>query len=605
MKELFFCLSVRLFIILSTGPLFCLAKQAFISDEMHQRFEQARQLLDSFKNDRANLILSELIQELSSKNQLNTPFGLHVQVRQAEALEKDNQDEEAIHKLLNIVEIATEEEQWDVLTNAYLSLARLHEKLGRDQTCILYLREAESRIKHHKIDSLYPRFSIRISSYHRIFGNRDSALYYAQEVLRTAPAFEQAEEEAVGHLLAGMLLSRTSIEEAIRHYRAAGQRWKTVEDYSGYGAVMGNLSNLHLRNNQVGLALSYNDSSLKAIQLAQKMGHDNKDFQAITYQKRGRLFQTLGQLDSAIFYLDKGYQLELAAAQGRQQEKIVEIEAQYQDEKKAKTIQEQAQQIVHEQENRNWLIILSASVLLFASILIHYAVRLRSANRKTIDQAFVIAQTNDELSEALQQQIMLQGEIHHRVKNNLQVLIGLLELQSEDLQDQQAIQSLEAMANRIHSIAAIHEILYQKQGTDMVDLLEYTQNLCKHFSLVLEGRKQPVFQLDMGAHRHFNLETLMPLGIILNELLTNSLKYASHLSNQLIIGIELQVLPDGFCLNYRDNGPGFPKGNLHEREGGLGTYLLKSMSRQLNGYMESTNENGAVSKIFFKEKNLT
>ncbi|MEM7369017.1 MAG: sensor histidine kinase [Bacteroidota bacterium] len=571
---------------------------------MHQRFVEAKELLNSFKNDRANLILSELLQELSDKKQLNSPFGLKVQVRQAEALEKDHQDEEAILKLLQIAEVSKQQQQWDVLANASLSLARLQEKMGRDESCLIHLREAESTIKQHHLDSIYPRFSIRISSYHRLFGMRDSALFYAEEVLRTAPDFEQAEEEAVGHLLMGMLVARNSVEKAITHYTAAGQRWKTVEDYSGYGAVMANLSNLQMSIGNADLALSYNDSSLIAIDLAEKAGHDNRAFQSAIYQKRGKIFQVLGQHDSAFFYQEKGYQMELAFAYGQEQEKIVEIEARYKDEQKAQTIREQAQQILYEKENRNWLIILCACILTFAAILIHYAIRLRSANHKTIEQAVVITQTNEELSEALQQQILLQGEVHHRVKNNLQVLIGLLELQSEDLRDPQAIQSLEAMANRIHSIAAIHEILYHQQGTEMVDLLEYTQNLCKHFGLVLEGQRKPVFQLNMEKHRHFNLETLMPLGIILNELLTNSLKYATNLGNQLVIGIELQALPDGFCLNYRDNGPGFPQGNLQEREGGLGSYLLKSMSRQLNGYMESTNENGAVSRIFFKGKNL-
>ena len=136
----------------------------------------------------------------------------------------------------------------------------------------------------------------------------------------------------------------------------------------------------------------------------------------------------------------------------------------------------------------------------------------------------------------------------------------------------------------------------------MVNLLEYTQNLCKHFSTFLIEQEKPFFQIDIG-NRLFNLETLMPLGIILNELLTNSFKYAKDKSKQLQIAISLKEEEDGFLIHYRDNGPGFPRGRLHEREGGLGTYLLKSMSRQLNGYLESQNDQGATYRIFFKEKN--
>ena len=74
----------------------------------------------------------------------------------------------------------------------------------------------------------------------------------------------------------------------------------------------------------------------------------------------------------------------------------------------------------------------------------------------------------------------------------------------------------------------------------------------------------------------------MPLGIMLNELLTNSLKYASGLQQRLAIDIRLTPCADGYCLRYSDNGPGFPQGVLQDREGGLGAYLLRSMSRQLN-----------------------
>jgi two-component sensor histidine kinase len=99
------------------------------------------------------------------------------------------------------------------------------------------------------------------------------------------------------------------------------------------------------------------------------------------------------------------------------------------------------------------------------------------------------------------------------------------------------------------------------------------------------------------------LETLMPLGIIMNELMTNSLKYGTMPNHQLEIDIYLQPCADGFCLEYRDNGPGFPIGTMGERNGGLGSYLLKSMVRQLNGHLTTHNDDGAVHKIFFKEKN--
>ncbi len=196
---------------------------------------------------------------------------------------------------------------------------------------------------------------------------------------------------------------------------------------------------------------------------------------------------------------------------------------------------------------------------------------------------------------------MLQGEIHHRVKNNLQVIISLLDLQQDDIHDPKALQSLQSMSNRIYSMAAVHEILYCKEGVETISLLEYTQTLCRHFRQIAPPDQEIIFDVDMETEE-LGLETLMPLGIMMNELLTNSLKYAAIPGLPLEIEISLKRCADGFCLFYRDNGPGFALGELGEREGGLGSHLLHSMCRQLSGQIKTHNDKGAVYRIFFRQK---
>lgn len=570
--------------------------------DQKEEFEKAMDFLDSFKNDSANIILTQLINELSTSNELETPFGLNVQLRQAEALEKDHQDEEAIQKLLYIGEVSERKEEWDVFANAHLSLARLNEKIKRADNCWTHLQEVKEAIAKHDLDQLYPRYAIRTSSYHRLFNDLDSAIFYAQEVLRTAPEFGLFNEEAVGHLLVGLLIHKSSYREAIDHLKQAGDTWKKVEDYSGYSAVLSNISSILLENNHTRLALSYNDSSLVVAKMATTMGNDASWMFYTNYRDRANIYRALGQTDSAWHYLNLGYQMQLTDVYETNNAKIIEIDAKYNDEKKAQRIEEQAHLITVQKARRNRTLGLAVIVMLFASIITFLYLGLRKANRKTEEQARIISQTNENLALSLEQQILLQGEIHHRVKNNLQVIISLLEIQMDDIIDPQARINLKAMSNRIYSMAAIHEMLYQKEGNELINLLEYTQNLCTHFSNFSEEKNRPVFHLYF-KDQYFNLATLMPLGIILSELLTNSIKYAKdNLGKQLKIGISLNQTEEGFCIVYRDNGPGFPKGTLQQRDGGLGTYLLKSMSRQLNGYLESKNDNGAVCNIFFKEK---
>ncbi|MEO1515476.1 MAG: sensor histidine kinase [Bacteroidota bacterium] len=567
-----------------------------------KKFDKAIDYIKSFKNDSALVVLEELVSELDKRDELDTPLGLHIRYRVAEVLEKDNKDELAIQQLFDLIEWSTEQAQWDVLANTQLSLARLQEKLSRAEPCRSHLLQAKRVIESHGLDSIYPRYCIRTSSYHRLFADQDSARFYAGEVLRTAEPLGLKEDQAVGHLLMGMLEGKTDFPKAIGHFQAAGRCWWQTEDYNGYGASMSNLSTLYLRNGQARKALLYNDSALIAAVKGRENGIEEAHPFYHNYKRRAEIYRLLGQSDSVWHYINKGFELQLADVEQRNYSKVFEIDARYNDDKKAQMIQEQARQIRYERERRWMLIGLLASILIIAVLLGYYNWQLRRANRQKEAQALLTEQANRELSESLKQQKVLQGEVHHRVKNNLQVIISLLELQMEEVDHPQLHNSFETMSNRIYSMSAIHEILYQQEDSLHVDLHEYIENLCLHFSNFSTPERRPVFQLHLQA-QHFNLETSMPLGIVLTELLTNSLKHGRLEGKKLQIDIGLERREDGFVLRYKDNGPGFVNGQLQEREGGLGTYLLNSMVRQLNGRVESRNQQGAAYDIFFREKN--
>ncbi|MEM8887506.1 MAG: histidine kinase dimerization/phosphoacceptor domain -containing protein [Bacteroidota bacterium] len=583
-------------------PLICNGHGFSANMAMDRDFQYALKLLNAFKNDSAHQVLCRILDELSAKNELNSPFALQVRLRDAEALEKAHQDEKAIHQLLHLTEDAKVQRQWDVLSNAHLSLARLHEKMDRMRPCHVALKRAAHFIKSHKLAKIYPRLCIRQASYYRIFGNKDSAMFFAQEVIRTAPKIGLFEDLAVGNLLMGLLLWDKNVPKTVSYFRAAGKQWKKIEDYSGYQAVMSNLSRLFLAIGMNKEALLYNDSSLYAAHLAGKNGNQEEQMYFINLRDRAQIFELQGQYDSALFYLKKGTELELSHLKQSNHEKIVEIDARYNYEKNTQQLKEQEQLLTYEKERREILIRLIIFGLFCLGVITYYYLSLKQANKKMKVQAADIRRVNKDLSNALQHQIDLQGEVHHRVKNNLQLIIGLLELQKAEIKNPLALQNMEAMSNRIFSMAAIHDLLYQKLGSELIRFEEYASSLCKHFQEMSGYTKLTRFNISEGEHI-FNIDTLMPLGIILNELLTNSIKYAGGHTEQLEVDIKIEEQANGFKLFYADNGPGFPEGTLAAREGGLGSYLLRSMTKQLQGTMASRNENGAVFELFFQEKN--
>ena len=575
-------------------PLFGWAQKAQKKD-LEAIYHEALVYFDAFQNDSVQIILDELIEELEESDALNSTFGLNALLKRAEATERIGEDEEAINLFLKLIDLCREKEEWTTLAEAQISIARLFEKIQSYFDALLYLEKAREVILTHQLDSIYPRFAIRLSSAYRFYQKKDSAVYYAKEVIRTAQPLKQIDQLATGHMLMGHFVSDGNPITGIYHYQFAANLYRKINNFAAYAAMLNNIASIYLSTNNSKQALLYNDSSLLAV-------GKTKEEQYHYLLNKAETLNQIGRYDSAYHYLKLGHYFALREERKKNDEKVFEVEERYKDKKKAEMIQAQQSIIQLEKQRRNSLVGIIFLILVIGSILIYYTMQLRKVNRKTQEQAQIIKKANEDLATSLQQQIILQGEVHHRVKNNLQVLISLLELQSEEIEDERALKSLDAMSKRIYSIAAIHEILHQKQGAKMVNLLEYTQNLCKHFSTFLIEQEKPFFQIDIG-NRLFNLETLMPLGIILNELLTNSFKYAKDKSKQLQIAISLKEEEDGFLIHYRDNGPGFPRGRLHEREGGLGTYLLKSMSRQLNGYLESQNDQGATYRIFFKEKN--
>ena len=420
-------------------------------------------------------------------------------------------------------------------------------------------------------------------------------------MLRTAPMHNKVAEEGVGHMLMGMLVSDFPKHLKLNHYKKSAEIFKKINDHAGYCYMIGSVSGWHFRNEEYHKALEFNDSAIYAAHKYLEEGFEEHWPLSGAYKFRSEIYRKLGMPDSAWIYMNKGYQMEIDFIHESNNKEVMEIQAALTNQEKNQKIEAQAQALQKEKNKRNLLFVLAGLFLLFSSFLFYLYSRLKTANKQTKSQAALLLNSNKELEKSIEEQRVLQGEVHHRVKNNLQIIISLLDLQKEDIEDQKLKGDLDAMSSRIYSMAAIHEILYQQDTVAKVNLNDYVNNLCTHFSNFSLEEQKPIYTILVGDQL-FNLETCMPLGIMLTELITNSLKYGRISGQKLKILIGLQKTNDQFCLTYEDNGPGFKSEHLEERDGGMGTYLIKSMSRQLNGYFESENQNGVSFKIYFKEK---
>ncbi|MEA3522356.1 MAG: sensor histidine kinase [Campylobacterota bacterium] len=210
---------------------------------------------------------------------------------------------------------------------------------------------------------------------------------------------------------------------------------------------------------------------------------------------------------------------------------------------------------------------------------------------------FSIAKTFDELDSSNRQKEMLISEVHHRVKNNLNVIASIIGLQANSLNANEKEQLIKSKL-RIESMAMVHEMLYKSDDLENIDFYAYMRRLCD-LQLSMCSKNQNIHVTIISHKEQMSLEVMIQLGIIANELLTNSIKYAFE-SLEGNITIELHPKEENYLFIYSDDGIGSdnPKELLKSKS--LGIKLIHLAARQLNGSVTLTSPKGLHYEIEFE-----
>ena len=211
-------------------------------------------------------------------------------------------------------------------------------------------------------------------------------------------------------------------------------------------------------------------------------------------------------------------------------------------------------------------------------------------------------QAQDKIKDSLAEKETLLREIHHRVKNNLQVISGLLNLQSHYIDDEAVKTIYKESQNRIKTMALIHEELYQREDLARINLAEYIRGLTNNLliSYAMTDRRVKL-TLDL-SDSDISIDTAIPCGLIVNELLSNALKHAFPGKKRGEVRVSLNTV-DGskYELTVRDNGVGLPEGMNIKKTGSLGLRLVSILAEQLGGHLQIENDKGAAFRLVFSE----
>lgn len=210
---------------------------------------------------------------------------------------------------------------------------------------------------------------------------------------------------------------------------------------------------------------------------------------------------------------------------------------------------------------------------------------------------------NELLRKILDEKEWLLREIHHRVKNNLQIVISLLNTQSAYLDNEDALVAIRNSQNRMHAMSLIHQKLYQSDNLAEIDMKWYIQELVDYMIECFGTDKKIQFTLETEAIK-LDVAQAVPLGLILNEAISNVIKYAFPGDKKGKVHISFLFIGEEICeLKISDTGIGLPEGFDPENTESLGMSLMTGLTEQLNGEIKMWNNEGLVLDVIFKRHN--
>lgn len=205
------------------------------------------------------------------------------------------------------------------------------------------------------------------------------------------------------------------------------------------------------------------------------------------------------------------------------------------------------------------------------------------------------------LKSSLEEKEVLIREIHHRVKNNMQIISSLLNLQKQYVNDEEAVDVLKESQNRVKSMAMIHEKLYRSRNFSEIDFADYIRSLVNDLFYSYGVDPKQIKTNIILEEVMLGLETAIPCGLIVSELVTNTLKYAFPNDEKGEFKIELHSMDGLYDLIISDDGVGIPENINFNETGTLGLQLVNSLVNQLDGTIKLTRDKGTKYNIIFKE----
>lgn len=461
------------------------------------------------------------------------------------------------------------------LASAYNTVALIYAKLNNLSYALSFHHKALQVRRELGHEKGVGQSLNNIGNTFRLLHNYDSALHYytrALEVKRNAK--DVGGTASTLNNLGDVLVALKRLQEAKSYYEESLLLKQEQQDQQGQAITLNNLAHVEILKNNLSGAKIY---LKQAEEIAERMGLlEDLNY---NYELWVKLLRGSRQYELAALYSDKLLKVRDSLLTKEKAERLAEIQTQYETERKEQRIllleQEQALQ-QNAIRAREYLIasLIGGSVLIvLIALLVLNQYRLAQRQRKATE--------------------MLLQELHHRVKNNLQILSSVLGLQSQYLTDKHAIQAVKSSESRVSAMALIHRKLYGGTQNRTVNIKEYLDELCTYL-LHTYGIQQGDVNLTLEIQElKLDVDTAIPLGLILNELISNALKYATQDNEQFRLSVRLQRVNNRLIsIQIADNGQGLPVDFDISKSPSFGLKMVNMLVAEMKGNLQVATMDG-------------
>ena len=355
------------------------------------------------------------------------------------------------------------------------------------------------------------------------------------------------------------------------------------------------LGQSYLETNQLNKARL---SLLKGYEITEQINHLEQ--RKSVAELLGRYYEAVSNYKRAFVFQKEYSTLQDSFLNAEQDQRMVDALNKFEAEKKEKEIsllsaENEIKDLRIQRGNRNLLITLLT--LLAISLFAFQVVRSRRKMKKLNHQ---LTQQRDIIAKALEEKDVLLREIHHRVKNNLQVISSLLGIQARQVTDNAALEALQEGRTRVQSMSLIHQDLYKKDNLTGIEIKDYFEKLAQNLFDTYNISSQNITIHSSIEELILDVDTVIPLGLIMNELISNALKYAFP-DNRGEIKVSLKEIDDQLQLVVSDNGIGISDPEHVLENDSYGYDLITSLVDKLEGNLEINVGKGTQIKATFKE----